>query len=126
MAPGAEYGGTIEAIDVATGNTLWTWNNQAITYSPTSLTAGGLLLTGGFDRYFRAIDQETGEVLWRSRLASQVQGHAFSYEVDGRQYIAVTAGGGRRGGYVNLTVTPGVDAVDGSNAVYVFALPERR
>ena len=47
----------------------------------------------------------------------------FSYEVDGVQYIAVTAGGGRRGGYANLIVTPGVDAVDGSNAVYVFALP---
>ena len=123
LAPGAEFGGTVHAIDATTGETLWKWNNRALTYSPTSLTAGGLLLTGGFDRYLRALDQETGEVLWRTRLASQAQGHAFSYEVNGVQYIAVTAGGGRRGGYANLVVTPGVDAIDGSNAVYVFALP---
>lgn len=125
LAPGREHGGTVEAIDAVTGKTLWTWNNEAITYSPTSVTAGGLLFTGGFDRYFRALDQDTGEVLWQTRLASQVQGHSFSFEVDGRQYIAVNAGGNLRGGYASLVVTPGVDAINGSNAVYVFALPER-
>jgi hypothetical protein len=42
--------------------------------------------------------------------------------VGGRQYIAVSAGGGFNGS--SLTIYPGIDQISGSNMVYVFALPE--
>ena len=58
------------------------------------------------------------------RLGSQAQGHAITYAVDGRQYVAIPAGGG--GGVANLVATPGNwDAITGSNMLYVFALPEQ-
>ena len=73
---------------------------------------------------FHAIDQSTGEVVWKTRLASQVTGYPITYEVDGRQYVAVTAGGPFIVGdqWAAVTSAP-VDAPSGSNAIYVFALP---
>jgi alcohol dehydrogenase (cytochrome c) len=123
LPEGETNAGRIDAINVETGETVWSWETTADTYSPTMITAGNLLFTGGLDRYFRAINQETGEEIWRTRLASQAQGHAITYEVDGRQYVAIPAGGG--GGTVNLAATPGNwDGITGANAIYVFALPE--
>jgi len=54
---------------------------------------------------------------------SQVVGGAISFSVNGRQYIAVSAGGGT---LANLQVgmTPEADMTSGSNAIYVFALPQ--
>src|SRR5690606_21363758 len=113
----------IDAINLETGETVWTWESEPALYSPTMITAGGLLFTGGLDRYFRAFDRDSGEVLWQTRLGSQAQGHSITYAIDGRQYVAVTAGGG--GGVANLVATPGDwDAITGSNMIYVFALPE--
>jgi hypothetical protein len=45
-------------------------------------------------------------------------GYPVTYAVNGRQYVAVVAGYGRN------SLAPEIDAVDGSNMVYVFALPE--
>jgi hypothetical protein len=42
--------------------------------------------------------------------------------VNGRQYVAIAAGGGSNPGA--LRVTPDADATTGGNAVYVFALPQ--
>jgi alcohol dehydrogenase (cytochrome c) len=61
-------------------------------------------------------------VLWQSRLPSQVLGFAVTYAVNGRQYIAIAAGGGSN--VAALRVTPDADAASGGNAVFVFALPQ--
>ena len=89
-------------------------------------TGGGLLFGGDINRRFRALDQETGEVLWESILNSRITGGAVSYAVDGRQYVAVAAGGGSSGSYETFGLTPGLDleAPRGSNTIFVFALPE--
>ncbi len=123
LPEGETNAGRIDAINLETGETVWSWETEAALYSPTMITEGGLLFTGGLDRHFYAFDQENGEIIWQTRLGSQAQGHAITYAVDGRQYVAVTAGGG--GGVANLTATPGNwDAITGSNMIYVFALPE--
>ena len=124
ISPGEENIGRIDAISVETGDTLWTWETRDGLYSPVLATAGGVLFTGGFDRYFRAIDSESGELVWETRLASTVDGHATTFEVDGRQYVAVTAGGALVGGAFGDTYSPNSDPVIGNNALYVFALPE--
>ncbi|MBK8082684.1 MAG: PQQ-binding-like beta-propeller repeat protein [Devosia sp.] len=117
--------GRIDAIDVGTGKTLWSYEQPETLYAPSTATAGNLLFIGeGGGRDFHAIDQTTGEVVWKTRLASQVTGHPITYEVDGRQYVAVTAGGPFIVGdpWAAVTTVP-VDAPSGSNAIYVFALP---
>ena len=67
-----------------------------------------------FDRKFRAFDKATGELLWEATLPFSNQGTPAMYEVNGRQFIALNAGGGkgRKG--------------EASGGVYVaFALPAR-
>ena len=49
---------------------------------------------GTNDRYFRAFDGRSGEILWEQRTNSGVIGVPTSYMVDGVQYVAVQAGWG--------------------------------
>jgi alcohol dehydrogenase (cytochrome c) len=114
--------GRMDAISVATGRTLWSWDTAASNYGPVLATAGGLLFNGSMDRYFRAFDQADGRKLWETRLGSQVFGAAVTYRVAGRQYIAVAAGGGYNSAPV--TLRPDLDQPSGGNMVYVFALPQ--
>jgi alcohol dehydrogenase (cytochrome c) len=122
FAPGKDKVGRIDAISVETGKTLWSWETRASNYSPILATGGGLLFNGGMDRYLRAFDVDTGEVLWQTRLASQAAGYTVTYSVEGRQYIAIPAGGGVN--TVGTRMTPEADMPSGGNAVYVFALPQ--
>ena len=58
-------------------------------------TGGDLVFMGGTnDRYFRAYDANTGDLLWEQRTNSGVTGVPSSYAVDGKQYIAVLSGYG--------------------------------
>ena len=56
-------------------------------------TAGGIVFGGTADRYLFALDTETGTALWRTRLNGDISGAPVTFEVDGRQYVAVGAGG---------------------------------
>lgn len=124
ITPGKENVGRVDAIDVATGDTVWSFETPAGIYAPVMATAGGLLFTGGVDRYFRAIDTATGEQVWQTRLPATVHGHATSFSVDGRQYIAILSGGALAGGSIIGASPADTDAPTGSNAIFVFALPE--
>jgi alcohol dehydrogenase (cytochrome c) len=114
--------GRIDAISVATGKTLWSWESEASNYSSILSTAGGLLFNGGMDRYFRAFDQDNGKVLWQARLGTSVAGTPVTYSVNGRQYVAIAAGSGHLA--LLTKIFPNIDQPGGGNMVYVFALPE--
>jgi alcohol dehydrogenase (cytochrome c) len=123
FAAGKDKVGRIDAISVETGRTLWSWETRVSNYSPILATGGGLLFNGSMDRYLRALDADKGQVLWQTRLPSQVVGGAVTFSINRRQYVAVTAGGGAIGA-VGMSMTPEADVRSGNNAVYVFALPE--
>lgn len=116
--------GRIDAINMETGDTVWTYEQEAPNYSPTMATAGGLVFSGGQDRYFRAHSQEDGSLLWKTRLPAEVTGHAVSFAVDGKQYIAVESGLALVGGSLTQAVAPDADYLGNSNGIFVFALPE--
>lgn len=60
-------------------------------------TAGGLTFIGAsLDRFLRAFDTETGELLWDVRLPAGAQANPMSYEIDGRQYVVAAVGGHER------------------------------
>ena len=92
----AEHLGELQAWDLATGEQVWTHEfAESQNWGPIMTTGGGLVFAGGTnDRYFRAFDAATGEVLWEQRTNSGVIGVPSSYEVDGVQYIAVQSGWG--------------------------------
>jgi alcohol dehydrogenase (cytochrome c) len=110
--------GQITAVDVATGNTVWQYQQRPYNYSAVLATAGGLVFNGDAARYFFALDTDTGKRIWQVRLGSMCCGYPVTYSVDGRQYIAVVAGYGRN------SLAPEIDGVNGENMIYVFALPE--
>ena len=57
-------------------------------------TAGNLVFQGGIDAKFRAYNAETGDTVWESSAMYPALSGPVSYELDGEQYIAVTAGWG--------------------------------
>jgi quinoprotein glucose dehydrogenase len=59
-------------------------------------TAGGLIFIGATtERAFRAIDSETGDILWKDRLHTSAHGSPISYwsAKSGRQFVLIAAGG---------------------------------
>lgn len=123
MAPGKTNMGRVDAIDVATGKTKWSFEMPAALYAPLLTTGGGLVFTGGADRYFRALDLKSGKEIWKTRLPGGASGYTTTYELNGRQYVAIVAGGNLGQPYVGSAVS-GIDQVQGANAVFVFALSE--
>ncbi len=59
-------------------------------------TAGGLVFIGATqDHKFRAFDSRSGKVLWETQLETGAYATPCTYEIGGRQYVAVAVGGGR-------------------------------
>jgi quinoprotein glucose dehydrogenase len=121
--------GTLNAIDLNSGDHVWNiplgehpalaaqgmTNTGSENYGGPVVTAGGLLFIGAtiHDRKFRAFDKATGKLLWSTTLPFSGNATPAVYEVDGRQFIAIAAGGGK-------------SPTGGSGGVYVaFALPAR-
>lgn len=72
-----------------------------------------------------ALDAETGEKLWQTRVATSAQGFPISYMVDGVQYIALPAGNGGASWAAMLPreLAPELVRPRSGNSMYVFALP---
>jgi len=121
IAPGTENLGTIEAISVVTGETLWKYEQRAGMMSLMS-TAGGLLFGGDVNGRFRAFDIRNGRILWEVNLGSAVTGYPASFAVAGRQYIAVSTGPSLNS-FALAGLTPELHVGTASN-LFVFALPE--
>ncbi len=122
LAPGTDQLGTVRAISVETGETVWTYEQRAATMSLVA-TGGGLLFGGDVNGRDRALDQETGDVLWEVNIGSPVTGYPITYAVDGRQYLAVSTGTAANAG-IFLRLTPELRPSAGNN-LFVFALPDR-
>ena len=104
--------GTLNAIDLNKGEIAWKIpfgefpelvDRMGITgsenYGGPVVTAGGLLFIGAttHDRKFRAFDKATGQLLWQTELPAGGNATPATYEVNGRQYVVIAAGGGKSG-----------------------------
>jgi quinoprotein glucose dehydrogenase len=120
--------GTLNAIDLNTGEFVWKIplgvypelaaqglaNTGTENYGGPIVTAGGLLFIGAtnFDKKFRAFDKSTGALLWESTLPFSANTTPATYEIHGRQYVVIAAGGGKDpksptgGVYLAFTLPP--------------------
>ena len=104
--------GTLNAIDLNTGEYLWrvplgefpelTARGIPPTgtenYGGPVITAGGLIFIAATkDEMIRAFDQETGKILWESKLPAGGYATPSTYSVDGRQFLVIACGGGKMG-----------------------------
>jgi quinoprotein glucose dehydrogenase len=105
--------GTLNAINLDTGEIAWKIpfgefpelvakgirNTGSENYGGPVVTAGGLLFIGAtdHDRKFHAFDKATGKLLWETTLPAGGNATPAVYEVNGRQFVVIAAGGGKSG-----------------------------
>jgi glucose dehydrogenase len=84
--------GAILAMDALTGEQRWKFELTDVITSGILTTGSDLLFTGLRSGYFQALDARTGELLWKASLGGPITSGPMTYEVDGRQYVAVISG----------------------------------
>ena len=101
--------GYISAVDLKTNEVVWKKRIGTVRdSSPLPLpfkmgmpmlggpisTAGNVLFIGATaDNYLRAYNMSNGEKLWEARLPAGGQATPMTYEVNGKQYVVISAGG---------------------------------
>ncbi|CAN5408188.1 PQQ-binding-like beta-propeller repeat protein [soil metagenome] len=124
--PGADGNyARLEAVDMTTRKTLWVRRSRAPLSSSLLATDGGILFEGDRDRNFRAVDDRSGETLWQTRLSAAPNASPVTYSVNGRQFVAISTGGGGPHDAESIEITPEIDSGTAATTMWVFALPER-
>ncbi len=84
--------GEVLALDIHTGQKKWKFVMTDVTDSGILTTASDLLFTGGREGYFQALDARTGALLAKWSVGGPVSAAPITYQVDGKQYVAIAAG----------------------------------
>lgn len=93
VIPGEQQWGNVTAVDYNTGKIRWKVKTQQPMIGGILATAGGLVFTGEGNGQFKAYASATGNLLWKFQAGAGVNAPPVSYTVEGKQYIAVAAGG---------------------------------
>jgi alcohol dehydrogenase (cytochrome c) len=112
VIPGEDQWGRLAAVDMNTGKMTWKADTDEPLMGGVLATAGNLVFTGEGNGHFNAYDARDGKKLWSFMAGAGVNAPPVSYMVDGKQYIAVAAGGNTQ-----LNFKRG-------NSVLVFGLPD--
>jgi plastocyanin len=108
---GASLKSTFSAFDSRTNKMVWQKIEDGETSYGVLCTASGLVFRGRANGTFEAYDAQSGNVLWSFQTGWGIGAPPMTYEVDGEQFVAFSAGGNRGG----VTTTDG-------DAVWSFSL----
>ena len=135
------YRGEFMAWDPIQRKKVWSIHENFPVWSGALVTGGDVAFYGTMDRWFKAVDARSGDVLWRFHAGSGIIGQPISYQgADGQQYIAIMSGvGGWPGAIANAQIDPRVrnaalgfvgatqdlpSYTQGGGELLVFALPK--
>lgn len=115
--------GMLTAVDMTEGKIRWqvplgrfspSAPAGALSLGGSIVTAGGLVFIAGtyLDPFIRAFDVETGKELWKAPLPASGHATPMTYQIHGKQYVVIAAGG-----HAQITEEPQ------SDAIVAFALP---
>ena len=93
VIPSEQQWGNVTAVDYNTGTIRWQVKTQQPMIGGIMATAGGLVFTGEGNGLFKAYDSSSGALLWQFQCGAGVNAPPVTYVVNGKQYIAVAAGG---------------------------------
>jgi alcohol dehydrogenase (cytochrome c) len=86
----------LRAFNIETGKAEWQIDMPGpvqSNYAGVLTTAGGLVFFGESSGGFAAVDARTGKYLWHFETNHFIKASPMTYAVDGRQYVAIAAGG---------------------------------
>ena len=108
--------GVVSAIDPGTGRVAWRVALPQPARGGVLATAAGLVFAGDDDGYLYAFSARSGRTVWRFATGLRFGSGPLAYEIAGREYIAVAAGG-------SSAVETGAGLARAGGELYVFALP---
>ncbi len=121
--------GTLNALDLVKGDIVWKVplgeypdlvkkgirHTGTLNFGGAVATAGGVIfIAATADEKIRAFEKATGRLLWEHQLPAGGYATPSLYMIDGRQYLAIAAGGS------------GKNATKSGDSIIAFALPQDR
>jgi PQQ-dependent dehydrogenase (methanol/ethanol family) len=91
--------GLLSAIDLSSGKIIWQHKTEQPLLGGTLSTKGNLIFSGEGNGNFNAFNALTGDLIWQTKIAAGVNAPPITYMINGKQYIAVVAGGNKIMGY---------------------------
>lgn len=104
--------GGFMAWDGLKGKQNWYKKEKFSAWGGALSTASNVVFYGTLDRWFKAVDANSGKELWQFQVGSGIIGNAITYGHKGKQYVGVLSGiGGWAGVAMNLGLTNDTDGL---------------
>jgi len=104
-APGGTHLGNFIAWDAGKGEIVWSLPEPFSVWSGALATAGGVVFYGTLEGYLKAVDADTGALLYKFKTPSGIIGNVMTYTHDGKQYVGVLSG---VGGWAGIGLAAGL------------------
>jgi alcohol dehydrogenase (cytochrome c) len=110
--PKERWQGWITAVNADAGTVSWKHRVETPVLAAVTTTAGNLVLTGDMNGNLIVLDARTGTRVYRGSTGAPIGGGVITYDVGGRQYIAVAGG----------SISPIWPLPEATSRITVFAL----
>ena len=118
MGDGTDNLGNFIAWDAAKGEIVWSIPEAFSVWSGALATGGGVVFYGTLDGHLKAVDADTGDLLYSFKTPSGIIGNVNTWMHDGKQYLGILSG---VGGWAGIGMAAGLEGdTDGLGAVGAY------
>ena len=118
LGNGTDNLGNFIAWDAAKGEIVWSIPEAFSVWSGALATGGGVVFYGTLDGHLKAVDADTGDLLYSFKTPSGIIGNVNTWMHDGKQYLGILSG---VGGWAGIGMAAGLEGdTDGLGAVGAY------